>query len=100
MVQCNAILQVSYPNNSDEVIVYKTKSPHNHDELSLSKQGVSKEAKLKIQELHKLHLKLNAIMELLKQNSIIIKKKQSSDYFHQLKEYEGKMTISLGELEE
>ena len=50
--QCNAVLQVYYPNNSDEVIVYKTKSPHNHDELSLSKQGVSKEVKLKTEELH------------------------------------------------
>ena len=39
-------------------------------------------------------------MEVLKQNSIIIKKKQLSNYLHQLKEHEGKMTISLGELEE
>ena len=68
--------------------------------MSLSKQGVLKEVKLKIQELHKLHLKPNAIMEVLKQNSIIIKKKQLSNYLHQLKEHEGKMTISLGELEE
>ena len=27
--QCNANLQVYYPNNSHEVIVYKTTSPHN-----------------------------------------------------------------------
>ena len=98
--ECNAVFQVCYPNNSDEVIVYKTKSLHNLDELSLSKQDVSKEAKLKIQELHKLHLKPNAIMEALKQNNIIIRKKQLSNYLRQLKEHEGKMTISLGELEE
>jgi hypothetical protein len=98
--QCNAILQVYYPNNSDEVVVYKTDSSHNHDELALSKQGISREAKVKIKELHKLHLKPNAIMEVLKQNNIIIQKRQLSNYLHQLKESEGKMTISLGELEE
>jgi hypothetical protein len=83
--QCNAILQVYYPNNSDEVVVYKTDSSHNHDELALSKQGISREAKVKIKELHKLHLKPNAIMEVLKQNNIIIQKRQLSNYLHQLK---------------
>jgi hypothetical protein len=98
--QCNAILQVFYPNDSDEVILYKTKSPHNHDELGLSKHGISKEAKLKIKEMHKLHLKPKAIMEVLKANNMIIQRRQLSNYLHQLNENEGKMTISMGELEE
>ena len=70
----NVMGSFKYPNNSDEVIVYETKSHHNYDEFSPLKEGVSKEAKFKIQELHKLHLKLNTITETLKQNSIIIKK--------------------------
>ncbi|CAF3539627.1 unnamed protein product, partial [Rotaria socialis] len=62
--QCNAALYLHYPNDTDEVVLFRGANEHDHTN-SIHRKVFPEEAKENIEELFDLRLKLKKIHQLL-----------------------------------
>ncbi|KAL0821529.1 hypothetical protein ABMA28_004986 [Loxostege sticticalis] len=101
--QCDCALYLLFVNDCEDVLIFKTTSEHNHDQIGTrSDYGISENVKREINKLFDLRLKPKAILEAL--NKIegikVPSKRQLNNYLYdRRREKYGRATIYLGELE-
>jgi hypothetical protein len=97
--QCNAAIHLCYPHDSDQVILFRAKNEHSHNNASRS-YYFTQEVKQNIKELFDLKLKPKKIYEVLEERNFKMTRGQVNNYLTQLRKQKfGPSTLSLGELE-
>ncbi|CAM2722857.1 unnamed protein product [Rotaria socialis] len=97
--QCNAALYLHYPNDTDEVVLFRGANEHDHTN-SIHRKVFPEEAKENIEQLFDLRLKLKKIHQVLQDKNFRITFNQLKNYLVRLRKNKfGPSTLSLGELE-
>ncbi|CAK1582220.1 unnamed protein product [Parnassius mnemosyne] len=101
--QCDCALYLLFVNDCNDILIFKTTSEHNHDQIGTrSEYGIPENVKREINKLFDLRLKPKAILEALN-NMTGIKapsKRQLNNYLYdRSREKFGRAAIYLGELE-
>lgn len=99
--QCDAALYLLCREDTTDVVLFKSKGNHNHENLREAKLGLSEDTKKMIEELFDLKLKPKKIYEKLIEKGFKPKnKKQLENYLTFLRRKKfGESKISLGQLE-
>ncbi|CAF3368535.1 unnamed protein product [Rotaria socialis] len=93
---CNAAIHLYYPNDSSEVLLFRTDNEHDHTN-STQRKDFSEEVKQHIDELFDLKLKPKKIYEVLREKKLIITFNQLKNYLIQLHDIDDNEDATDGE---
>ncbi|CAG5039897.1 unnamed protein product [Parnassius apollo] len=101
--QCDCALYLLFVNDCNDILIFKTTSEHNHDQIGTrSEYGIPENVKREINKLFDLRLKPKSILEALNNMTGIkapLKRKLNNYLYDRRREKFGRAAIYLGELE-